>query len=98
MQKNQLPFMIEENFINLIKSIYKIIANITLNSEKLIIFSLRLGPIHGFLLLPLLSNIKPNFQAFETRQKETRKSIFTKLLYSFNIFTFKIPARFFVDK
>lgn len=83
MQKNQLPFMIEKNFINLIKSIYKIIANITLNSEKLIIFSLRLGPIHGFLLLPLLSNIKPHFKAFETRQKGNKKVNFQQIITQF---------------
>lgn len=89
--------MIEEYFINLIKNIYKIIANITLNLEKCIIFSLRLGPIYGFLPLSLLSNIKLHFQAFETRQIVNKKVNFQQIIIQFQHIYFQNLSKIFCN-
>ena len=81
--KIQHPFMIkmlqkmciEGTYLNIVKAIYKPIANIILNGEKLKAFPLRSGTRQGCSLSPLLFNIVLEVLATAIREEKEIKGI-----------------------
>ena len=66
---------IEGTYLNIVKAIYKPIANIILNGEKLKAFPIRLGTRQGCLLLPLVFNIVLEVLAVAIREEKVIKGI-----------------------
>ena len=78
--------VIEETHLNIVKAIYKSIANIILNGETLKAFPLRPGTRQGCPLSPLLFNIGLEVLAIAIREQKEIKGIQVREEVNFSLF------------